>query len=962
MPQIVVYGLTGDGQIQKYTTGAVTCYQECVDATSGDSVSTALDYLDLYVYYNRPLGETYATTIRRGYVYFNVAAALPEGAVVTGASLWLYVNSRHEWEDENRWCSALYVSQGMPTYPTDADGVPALAVGDYDNAKFTTIGSILRNNVVVGAYNSVTIPLANVSAAGLTKFRLTQTNNGGSDWFALYYRVASADAATNQPYMLITYAFPVYAECAVEAVAEVEPAGGVKYRAAAAITAVAVDDNSGTILGQPVERWGTAGAVAAVEMRARADYIGDPTFGSVSPSGPVVIYDRVNFNPLAHLDAYEVSVEERINEVWTASFSLPIDDPHADLIDLLDYAELWDEDTRIGLFRILRRKTSRADGKTITYECEHVLGMLRDPKLTATTYAGPGTVDSINAILDLQTHWEFVTCDFNEAYLYKWEAGVSLLEALLDIPERFHSDYQWTWDTTTYPWQLNLVVPPTVVTAYVDYGRNLKGITKDEDTAGMFTRLYAYGGGAGADQVTLAVANPTGLEYINAATLATYGTIVKRWTDQNYTTSAQLYAAASAYLDAYSIPRVAYTVEAAELFRLTAETIDQFTMGSLVKITDDDLAVAVDVRVVGITRGDIDGQPGVVSLELANKSEEFDFRRYIETNDLSTVDITNIPGGTPGALPEAPDGEGLFISTDYMGYHDGMSWVTYWDSSGRLYAEAAGCYFRFDPSLGTLSIKATSIDLSGLVNIVDTAQIADAAITTAKIENLAVTNAKIDTLNVNKLVSGTMTGNYIQLAGDGARLGIGKTSYSDTTAGIFMGVQGVNALVNIGDASAYMKWNGTGILLKGPIDTVGQPIRSWIGQDSLYITGSIILNRAAPNGDGLYHSIDGVDAIRYDSTNLLMFSDPGNVEHGYWQNGDLSLSIQLVRAHTGTVPTIKLESSQTNGVIVFRPGAASSELALINYSATGTVGIENGWIEVKIGATTKYVRLYGTTT
>ena len=970
MPQIVVYGLPGDGQVQKYTTGddGSACLAECRDATSGDSVSTALTYLDLYVDYDRSLGETYETTIRRGYVYFNVAAALPEGAEITGASLWLHVNSMGEWEDENRWCSPLYVSQGMPTYPTDSAGVPALAVGDYDNAKFTTIGSILRNSVVVGAYNSITIPVANISTSALTKFRLTQTNSGGSDFVAIYYRVASADAAIDNPYLLITYSNPVYAACSIEAVAEAEPQGSALQLAAATIGVRASSEPSGTEVGAPVERWGKASAVATVGVVARADYVGSPAFGSVLPNGPVVIYDGTNFNPLAHLDAYDVSVEERINEVWTASFSLPIDDPHVPLIDLLDLAELWDEETRIGLFRILRRKTIRGDGTFIDYECEHVLGMLQDELLTATTYAGPSTDDTINVILDKQqtAHWQLGACEFNEAFLYEWERGTSLLRALLDIPERFHQDYQWSWDTTTYPWQLNLVAPPTAVTAYIDYGRNLKGITKDEDTAGMFTRLYAYGAGAGADQVSLATANPTSEQYIDAGTIGTYGRIVKVWVDQNYTSSALLYEAASAYLTAYSVPRVVYTVDAAELYRLTAESIDLFTLGSLVRVTDDDLALEVDVRVVGLTRGDIAGQPGVVSLELANKSEEFDFRRYIETNDLSTVDITNIPGGTPGALPTAPDGEGLFISTDYVGYHDGISWVTYWDSSGRLYAEANGCYFRFDPSIDTLSIKATSIDLSGLVNIVDTAQIADAAITEAKIENLAVTNAKIDSLNVSKLVSGTMTGNYIQLAGDGARLGIGKTSYSDTDPGIFMGVLGLNALMNIGDASAYIKWTGTGLLIAGTISTLNQDTRSWISQDDLYITSNIVMNRPAPHGDGLYHSIFGVQDLRYSSDSIapestyLSFAEPGNVEHSTWQKGAPTLAISLTRPHDTVVPTIRLEASGPGGVIELRTAGMSGTLTIVGYSATGTLLTAGGYLEIKLGSTTKFIPCYGT--
>jgi phage minor structural protein len=961
MPQIAVYGMTGDGQIQRYQTGATpTAWTENAAATTGDSVSTALEYLDLYVK-DEFYSSLYRSTIRRGYVYFDVASALPDGAEVTSATLYLYVQSRVDYPSLGRYCSPLYVHEGMATCPTDTDGTPALAVGDYDRANYDEVTHIDRNSIVVGAYNAFTIPAALVSTANLTKFMLNQTANAGSNYAAMYYRVTSADAATNNPYLLVTYSFPIYAECPVGVTADVDAKGSAVHDAALQITAGSGADVAGAIVGEAVEKWGKSGAVAVVEITARADFVGSATFGSVDPNGPVVIYDGSNFNPLAHLDAYSVSVEQRINEVWRASFSLPIDDPHVDLIDLMDLAELWDEETRIGLFRIIKRRTVRDDGTYIIYECEHVLGMLQDELLTETTNAGPGTEDAINAVLDQQAspHWQLGTTDFDEDYLYEWARGTSLLRAVFDIPERFRGEYQWTWDTATYPWVLNLEAVPTEVTAYIDYGRNLKGITKEEDVAGMFTRLYAYGKGSGADQVNLISANPTSEQYIDSANIGAYGTIVKVWTDQNYTTSAELYAAATEYLAASDSPKTTYTLGAAELYRLTAESIDRFTLGSLVKVTDDDLDIEEDVRVVGLTRGDIDGQPGVVSIELADKTEEFDFRRFVESNDLSGVSLTNIPGGTPGALPEDPDGAGLFISTSYMGYHDGQGWVTYWDDSGRLYAEHDSCYFRFDPNLGTLSIKATSIDLSGLVSIVDTAQIADAAITTAKIEDLAVTSAKIETLAVDKLTSGSMTGRYIRLTGDGAYIAGGKTSYSDGSAGFFLGVQGVNALMNVGDASNYIKWTGTGLLVAGTVDTREGALRSYVGQDDLYITGSIVLNRPAPNGDGLYHSIYGVQDVRYDENSYLTFSGAANPEHSWWQKGSQNLMISMVTAHGVAAPELKLTNVGTNGMISFRSYNMPGTFSLDSYATSGSVSIQNGWLKVDCGGTAKYIPLYG---
>ena len=45
----------------------------------------------------------------------------------------------------------------------------------------------------------------------------------------------------------------------------------------------------------------------------------------------------------------------------------------------------------------------------------------------------------------------------------------------------------------------------------------------------------------------------------------------------------------------------------------------------------------------------------------------------------------------------------------------------------------------------------------------------------------------------------------------------GKVSYADTDAGFWLGEGGVNALFNIGDASEFFKWTGSGIYISGSI-------------------------------------------------------------------------------------------------------------------------------------------------
>ena len=89
-------------------------------------------------------------------------------------------------------------------------------------------------------------------------------------------------------------------------------------------------------------------------------------------------------------------------------------------------------------------------------------------------------------------------------------------------------------------------------------------------------------------------------------------------------------------------------------------------------------------------------------------------------------------------------------------------------------------------------------------------------VNTGNIVDLAVTDGKINSLTVDKLTTGTLDAQTITLANAGA-IKLGKVSYADTDAGFWLGKGGVNALFNIGDATSYFKWTGSGILISGSI-------------------------------------------------------------------------------------------------------------------------------------------------
>jgi len=441
---------------------------------------------------------------------------------------------------------------------------------------------------------------------------------------------------------------------------------------------------------------------------------------------PVIIYDSA-LHKVAYLPkAYNVSYDMRANEVGKASFCVPIDDVHLSEITQRRYAELFDGTTRVELFRITKLNKQ---GNQLLVSCEHALATLADTETDDTLYGSVGTSVAIGEVLAEQTvvNWAAGTCEFTEQFLYEWPRGTSLLKALLDIPARFQGGYFWTFDTTSYPWTLNLIVPPVAVTTYIDYGRNMEDIERDEDVSDLVTKLYPHGAKAGTDQIGITSVEPSAHAYITDYTYTT-DVISRHWTNQNYTTEQQLYDAAVALLTRQAQPKYTYRVGAADLYRITGESIDHFTIGALVTVANPDLAIDADVRVMSISKGDLTGAPGDITLELANKGEEFNFADVINTNDLTGIDINDIPGGVPGALPGAPVGTGLTITTDYLGYHVGADWKTYMDIAGRLWADNGVQWFRWDPALTPALVIKGSVTItggSGIGNLTDAGDLAE---------------------------------------------------------------------------------------------------------------------------------------------------------------------------------------------------------------------------------------------
>ena len=350
---------------------------------------------------------------------------------------------------------------------------------------------------------------------------------------------------------------------------------------------------------------------------------------------------------VAYLEnAYELSYEKKLNEIPSASFSLPLNDPKVSECKAFNYVDI----PNYGLFRIMPNTAVRNESdKKITFTLEHVLATLLDDVLFRyhqTT--NQSTRYNIEYILSKQTtaHWRLGTCSFEKYFAYKWENENGLLGAIHSIAEPFDEIYEWTYDTSSYPWTLNLVTPASTPTCEIRYAKNMVEIQREDDPSNLTNRVYALGYGEGVNQLSIEKVNG-GKAYVEDSTsIAKYGIKAYVYADTSIEDANTLLAYAKSLLKQSSTPKLTYSVTAADLSALTGVSIDKFTCGKVVRIVDPDFGT-FEQRIVSESRSDIKGSPEDVSLEIANKYEDIagsiaGLERSREINEVYSQGATNI--------------------------------------------------------------------------------------------------------------------------------------------------------------------------------------------------------------------------------------------------------------------------------------------------------------------------------
>ena len=338
------------------------------------------------------------------------------------------------------------------------------------------------------------------------------------------------------------------------------------------------------------------------------------------------IFNR-DMKRLAYLDnALAVGYGLETNSLWTATFTLPADDPKNAYCTPLNFVEIFDGDERIDLFRIIGEDMERSNGATRYYDCEHVLAtLLSDVLFQYHQCGGSGvkTADVLNYILARQTrqNWKLGACDFKRYFEYNWENS-TLLAALFAVPECFDSEYLWSWDTTVYPWTLSLTVPTEALKSEIRYAKNMTNIKKTTDATSIANRVYALGYGEGVNQLTIESANG-GVPYVeDALSIERYGLCSTILVDSRYQVAENLKAYAEQILAGLKEPYVSYEIGAIDLHRLTGDKFSKFRPGEVVRVVDEADGINLRTRIVRVEKADAEGDPGNVTVTIANKTQD----------------------------------------------------------------------------------------------------------------------------------------------------------------------------------------------------------------------------------------------------------------------------------------------------------------------------------------------------
>src|SRR5690554_46489 len=368
-----------------------------------------------------------------------------------------------------------------------------------------------------------------------------------------------------------------------------------------------------------------------------------------NPTTRLVVRDK-DMRRIGELEnAYDVSVERRVNELWTASFSLPKDDPKQYLCDHLNYIEIYSPSGRyMGLYRIMPTETRKAiETNRIIYRCEHVLATLMDDVMEGYhQFTNYSTRYVLQSILDLQevARWQLGEVEFERYFHYSFENENGLLAPILSIPQPFDEPYEFTFDTTVYPWKLNLVKASNDVKAEIRWGKDMIDFEEVSDPTDIVNYIIPKGSGEGVNQLTIESVND-GKKYLkDDKSIEKWGKRAYIWIDQRFEDAESLKASAESLLRQWKDPTISFTCSSVDLSVKPEYSHERKILNGVTRIIVEDQEYLG--RILAEKIADLNKE-WEVEYEIGNKIDDIattqaDLERKQQVNEAYSQGATNI--------------------------------------------------------------------------------------------------------------------------------------------------------------------------------------------------------------------------------------------------------------------------------------------------------------------------------
>ena len=313
------------------------------------------------------------------------------------------------------------------------------------------------------------------------------------------------------------------------------------------------------------------------------------------------------------------------------------------------------DDTNPGKGIVWQVRSIQTDYATNTpsITLEHVINKLKNRVMfgehTAAEISGtPGATrctakQAIQYILRFQDDWVLGSFGYSDSNPYKFN-GDTLYDALETVSNSL-DDPWWSYDTTKYPFVLNINPRPDGTACKLLPGRNLNTITRTVDKSGMYTRFYPIG----KDDLHISG------DFVGKNS-EKYGIICKVGTDTSLETEAELRAWASSNLNRHCEPTVTITADAMELADKTGESLDRLTLGRLCSIPMTEYDTEINERITELNYPDKIHQPEVVRVTMCNNRNDV-------TRIIAEVIKETARGGRGGARQQKED-HAWFEDTD----------------------------------------------------------------------------------------------------------------------------------------------------------------------------------------------------------------------------------------------------------------------------------------------------------